>query len=456
MPLQQLKPEDLRGLKYNDPRLDAYAAQAAEAHGVPPAILLAVKNAGEKSGPTATSPAGAVGVMQFMEGTAREMGLKDRTDPIASIDAGAAYLRKLHDTYGSWDAAVAHYNGGGAQAALVRSGAKPSAPETAAYLERVRNYVAEHTAGEAAKAPDAVDAARVAVLNETLRSLPDHPQAREQMQQAADMVAEGPVLETAAHPERAALEEELRGIEAQRAELLPAAGDLAEPGAIRQARQELALMEQQRPDISEQGVKALAKQIQAEDGVGYKAALAQATKRLSEATGDFQRRTARLEEAIARNAKAQQAVQALGELDKRQAELAGRLAELPLTMPRAATPQANVLPEPQAINLAGERPAPGATPALGSETKAPVPATEAPSGATKPTSGVTKSAEPASVDAQMAQRLAQDRPDLRIVLPGSDEPVSVATALKRIREQATEEGQFGDLVRVAAECALMG
>jgi soluble lytic murein transglycosylase-like protein len=91
---------------------------------VPPALLLAVKNAGEKSGPTAVSGKGATGVMQFMEGTAKEMGLADRTDPVASIDAGARYLKKLHDAYGSWDAAVAHYNGGGAQAAIVRGGGR--------------------------------------------------------------------------------------------------------------------------------------------------------------------------------------------------------------------------------------------------------------------------------------------------------------------------------------------
>lgn len=191
VPLQQLRPEELRSLKYDDPRLDAYASQAAEANGVPPALLLAIKNAGEKSGPTAVSGKGATGVMQFMEGTAKEMGLADRTDPVASIDAAARYMRKLYDAYGSWDAAVAHYNGGGAQAAIVRGGGKPTAKETIGYLDRVQQYVAQHTAQEAAQHPQAVDAARVAALNDTVqRSLPDTPDAMAQVQRAADILGE--------------------------------------------------------------------------------------------------------------------------------------------------------------------------------------------------------------------------------------------------------------------------
>jgi hypothetical protein len=191
LPLAQLRPEELRSLKYDDPRLDAYAAKAAEANGVPPALLLAIKNVGEKSGPTAVSGKGATGVMQFMAGTAKEMGLADRTDPVASIDAGARYIKKLYDAYGSWDAAVAHYNGGGTQAALVRSGGAPTAKETIGYLSRVRQYMADHTAETAARNPDAVDAARVAVLNDTVgKSLPDTPDAHAQMLRAADIVGE--------------------------------------------------------------------------------------------------------------------------------------------------------------------------------------------------------------------------------------------------------------------------
>jgi hypothetical protein len=154
-----------QALPYNDVKLDAYAVQAAQREGIPPEVLLAVKNAGEKSAPTATSPAGAQGVMQFMPATWKEFGRGDPTDPVNSIDAGARYLRKLHDAYGNWDAAVAHYNGGGAQAAIVRGGGVPTIPETAAYLKRVNAYlgktVDEHVAAAVDAQPDLVPAARV-------------------------------------------------------------------------------------------------------------------------------------------------------------------------------------------------------------------------------------------------------------------------------------------------------
>lgn len=45
----------------------------------------------------AISPTGVEGLMMLTNRTAREMGVSDRTDPAQSIQAGAAYLRKLHD-----------------------------------------------------------------------------------------------------------------------------------------------------------------------------------------------------------------------------------------------------------------------------------------------------------------------------------------------------------------------
>jgi hypothetical protein len=524
VPLDSLKPDEVRGLKYDDPRLDAYAEKSAQAHGVPPAILLAIKNAGEKSGPTAKSPAGAVGVMQFMEPTAREMGLKDRTDPVASIDAGAAYLRKLHDSYGSWDAAVAHYNGGGAQAAIVRGGGRPTIPETAAYLDRVQKYVHEHTASEAAQVPDAVDAARVQVLNDTLRSLPDHPDAYGELQKAADAVAEGPVLETVPHPDRMRLEGEMAGIESQRAELLPTAGDLAERGAIRQIHQELALMEQQRPDLSEVAVKNLARQIQADERMSYKSALGEASKRMAEASGDFERRSARLQGAIDRNAKAQQAVQRLGELDARVGEIQRELQQLPLTSARLNSPKPNDLPAPESVSLNGETPpkatepaqvageppvpaghvrlyhggldmpdatsrfvAPGnrhyaegyaaktqggrvfyhdipesdprlvpAFDASGASVKAPLNFFELKGEEARGMKPLVEAGQgkPQSLDAQLAQQAAVLHPDMPVILPGAEEAIPLSEALRRIAQDQADEAGVGELVKVAAQCAL--
>ncbi|ASK33358.1 membrane-bound lytic murein transglycosylase MltF [Alloalcanivorax mobilis] len=45
----------------------------------------------------AISPTGVQGLMMLTANTAREMGVDDRTDPAQSIQAGAAYLRKIHN-----------------------------------------------------------------------------------------------------------------------------------------------------------------------------------------------------------------------------------------------------------------------------------------------------------------------------------------------------------------------
>lgn len=66
----------------------------------------------------ATSSAKAVGYWQFMEYTARRYGLKidpyidERRDLTRSTLAAAAYLKHLHEMFGSWAMALAAYNWG--------------------------------------------------------------------------------------------------------------------------------------------------------------------------------------------------------------------------------------------------------------------------------------------------------------------------------------------------------
>lgn len=68
--------------------------------------------------PLAVSPAGAVGIWQFMKGTAQEYGLEvnqevdERYHLEKATRAAAAYLKKAYDKFGSWTMAAASYNAG--------------------------------------------------------------------------------------------------------------------------------------------------------------------------------------------------------------------------------------------------------------------------------------------------------------------------------------------------------
>lgn len=80
----------------------------------------------------ATSPVGAVGPWQFMEGTARDLGLTvsdgrdDRTDWLRSTNAAAKYLKVLYGQLNDWLLVVAAYNSGPVpvQRAIARTGSR--------------------------------------------------------------------------------------------------------------------------------------------------------------------------------------------------------------------------------------------------------------------------------------------------------------------------------------------
>lgn len=106
---------------------------AGARHGVPPRLLAAVGWVESRYQVDAVSPDGAIGVMQIMPTTARELGV-DPNDPADAIDGAARLLAAHHDRFGTWDLALAAYFSGAG--AVSRAGNTPS-PRGAEYVRRV-------------------------------------------------------------------------------------------------------------------------------------------------------------------------------------------------------------------------------------------------------------------------------------------------------------------------------
>jgi soluble lytic murein transglycosylase-like protein len=84
---------------------------AGQRHGISPTILAAVGFVESSYRTDAVSPAGAIGLMQLMPGTAASLGV-DPTDPVSAIDGAARLLSSFRDRFGSVELALAAYNVG--------------------------------------------------------------------------------------------------------------------------------------------------------------------------------------------------------------------------------------------------------------------------------------------------------------------------------------------------------
>jgi soluble lytic murein transglycosylase-like protein len=114
------------------------AETAARKYSLPSAFVSSVMRAESGFNPAAVSPKGAIGLMQLMPGTARDLGV-DPTKPAENADAGTRYLRDLlaryEDSPDQVVLALAAYNAG--PAAVDKYHGVPPYRETRDYILRV-------------------------------------------------------------------------------------------------------------------------------------------------------------------------------------------------------------------------------------------------------------------------------------------------------------------------------
>ena len=112
--------------------------EAAKTTNVTPSVALAVAKIESGFRPHVVSSAGAIGVMQIMPRTGRDLFGLSRTelfDPAINIGAGVTFLDQLINRYGGRvDLALSHYNGG----SRVTAGPQPRIiPITRSYVIKV-------------------------------------------------------------------------------------------------------------------------------------------------------------------------------------------------------------------------------------------------------------------------------------------------------------------------------
>jgi hypothetical protein len=117
-------------------KMAALLERWADDRGLDPRLVQAVVQVESGYNPKALSNKGAIGLMQLMPGTARELGIDDPWNPDRNVEGGTAYLRKMLDFFnGDLEFALAAYNAG-PNAVLTHAGIPPY-PDTRAYVRKI-------------------------------------------------------------------------------------------------------------------------------------------------------------------------------------------------------------------------------------------------------------------------------------------------------------------------------
>lgn len=117
-----------------------YIARSAKRHGVPDKVLRSMAHVESSRDTKAVSKKGARGEFQVMPATAKSMGYSEEEmhDREYGAEAGARYVRKMYDRFGSWDEAVEAYNAGPARVAYRKKKGIPLPGETRRHLVKIK------------------------------------------------------------------------------------------------------------------------------------------------------------------------------------------------------------------------------------------------------------------------------------------------------------------------------
>ncbi len=132
--------------------IDQAIEEAAAKHNVDPNLVRALVKVESNFNPTAVSRKGAMGLMQLMPSTARELNVSNPFDPEQNVDAGVRHLKHLLESFnGDVGLSLAAYNAG--QGAVQRNGGVPPFAETRNYVRRITSLYGRGDLGVAWSGP---------------------------------------------------------------------------------------------------------------------------------------------------------------------------------------------------------------------------------------------------------------------------------------------------------------
>jgi len=121
---------------FTQKEIDDAINKAADRHAVDPNLVRALVKVESNFNPNAVSRKGAMGLMQLMPQTARQLRLTNPFNPEENVDAGVRHLKELLDSYGGdVRLSLAAYNAGAG--AVARSAGIPHYAETRNYVKRI-------------------------------------------------------------------------------------------------------------------------------------------------------------------------------------------------------------------------------------------------------------------------------------------------------------------------------
>ncbi|MCR5791719.1 MAG: lytic transglycosylase domain-containing protein [Lachnospiraceae bacterium] len=123
--------------------LESIFEEASRKYNLPLNLLKAVAKQESDFNPNDVSHSGAVGIMQLMPDTAKEVGVTDRYNIRQNIMGGAKYLSTQMKAFGgNLTLALAAYNAG--PGSVRRYGGVPPYKETQDYVKKVTNYMKQN------------------------------------------------------------------------------------------------------------------------------------------------------------------------------------------------------------------------------------------------------------------------------------------------------------------------